>query len=375
MIRTLDRYLLTTFIVTYLMSLGVLISLYVTLDLFVNFDEFTEEGWQAGKALYGVFDYYFFNLPLYFSQISGVVTLFAACGTLVRLQRQNEITAILASGTSLYRIAAPIVLAALITNFLVVVDHEFILPKVAAKLSRQRDDVDGSRVYDVWCVRDGQDRLLSAMRFSPKEKAIRNLIVLELSKHTMTRGRLSSVLTADKAYWDGDRQGWRLERGVRIRRASEDVGGLSTDSSILREMVEFYPSQLTPDELLLRQTVQWIRFLSVAQLTDIERRGDADPAVIAQLKHARFTMPINNMILLLIGITFFLNRLPEGILSQGAKALGTCAIVFLIAFMGQQFVGSVQMVGATPFLQALPAWLPIFLFGPLAVVMMDNIKT
>jgi lipopolysaccharide export LptBFGC system permease protein LptF len=357
------------------MSLGVLISLYVALDLFVNFDEFTEEGWQGGKALYSVFDYYFFNLPLYFSQISGVITLFAACGTLVRLQRQNEITAILASGTSLYRVAAPIVLAALVTNFLVVLDHEFVLPKVAAKLSRQRDDVDGSRVYDVWCLRDGPDRLVSAMRFSPREKAIRNLIVLELSKQRMTRGRLSSVLTADKAYWDGERQGWRLERGARTRRASEGVGGLSTDSSIVREMVEFFPSQLTPDELLLRQTVQWIRFLSVAQLTDLERHGEVEPAAIAQLKHARFTMPINNMVLLLIGITFFLNRLPEGILTQGAKALGTCAVVFLIAFMGQQLVGSVHAVGATPFLQALPAWLPIFLFGPLAVVMMDNVKT
>ena len=375
MIRTLDRYLLSTFFVTYVTSLGVLTSLYVALDLFVNFDEFTEEGWQGGKALYGVFDYYLFNLPLYFSQISGVITLFAACGTLVRLQRQNEITAILASGTSLYRIAAPIVLAAVITNFLVVADHEFILPRVAAKLSRQRDDVDGSRVYDVWCIRDGQDRLLSAMRFSPKEKAIRNLIVLELSKRATTRGRLSSVLEADKAYWDAERSGWRLERGKRTRHASEDLGGLSAGSDIVREMVEFYPSQLTPDELLLRQTAQWIRFLSVTQLTDLERHGEADPAIIAQLKHARFTMPINNMILLLIGITFFLSRLPEGILTQGAKALGMCAIVFLVAFMGQQFVGSVQAVGATPFLQALPAWLPIFLFGPLAVVMLDNVKT
>jgi lipopolysaccharide export system permease protein len=375
MIRTLDRYLLGTFFATYLMSLGVLISLYVALDLFVNFDEFTEQGWQSGKVLWSVFDYYFFNLPLYFSQISGVITLFAACGTLVRLQRQNEITAILASGTSLYRVAAPIVVAALLTNFLVVVDYEVVLPKVAAKLSRERDDVDGSRVYDVWCIRDGKDRLLSAMRFSPKEEAIRNLIVMELSKNPATRGRLSSVLTADKAYWQSEEHGWQLERGVRIRRASDVAGGLSADSSIQREIVDFYASQLTPDELLLRQTAQWIRFLSVSQLSELERHGEVDPEATAQIKHSRFTMPINNMILLLIGITFFLSRLPEGILHQGAKALGTCAVVFLIAFVGQQFVGSVEAVGTTPFWQALPAWLPIFLFGPLAVVMLDKIKT
>ena len=51
---------------------------------------------RATCSTRSIADYYFFNLPLYFSQISGVVTLFAACGTLVRLHRQNEVTAILA---------------------------------------------------------------------------------------------------------------------------------------------------------------------------------------------------------------------------------------------------------------------------------------
>jgi len=39
--KTLDRYLLQSFLVNYFLSLFVLISLYVVLDLFVNLDEFT----------------------------------------------------------------------------------------------------------------------------------------------------------------------------------------------------------------------------------------------------------------------------------------------------------------------------------------------
>jgi lipopolysaccharide export system permease protein len=107
MIRTLDRYLLRSFFSNYVLSLLVLISLYVVLDLFVNLDEFTQGGKSIAEIVTNIGDYYLYNLPLYFAQISGVITLFAACGTFARLQRQNEITAVLASGTSLHRLATP----------------------------------------------------------------------------------------------------------------------------------------------------------------------------------------------------------------------------------------------------------------------------
>ncbi len=370
--RILDRYVLTTFIVNYLLSLFVLVSLYVALDLFVNFDEFTEEGKPAGEVIASIADYYFFNLPLYFSQICGVITLFASCGTLVRLHRQNEITAILASGTSLYRLAAPIVIAGLVMNMLIVFDHEVVLPGVAPKLVRHRDDVAGARVYEVWCVKDGPHRLLSALQFSPKLGKIRGLIVMELSTRPEDYGRMRHLVTADQAEWDGGRGGWALLRGSRIEVEQESAAGFGSDRSMVPDAVDFYASELTPGELLLRQTTQWLRFLSVRQLSRLERRSDVDRATIAQIKHARFTAPINNMILLLIGISFFLNRLPGSILTQGGKALATCSVVFMVAFFVQQMLGTSGLIPGMP---ALPAWLPIFVFGPAAVVMLDTIKT
>ena len=368
MIRTLDRYLLRTFIVNYVLSLFVLISLYVVLDLFVNFDEFTEGGKPVGTVIYNIYDYYRYNMPLYFSQLSGVITLFAACGTLARLQRQNEITAVLASGTSLYRLVAPIILAGLVMNGLLVLDHELLLPRVAAKLARARDDVEGARIYDVWCVKEGDSRLVSALQFSPAKKKIRNLIVMELSTDPQTRGQMQDVVVADWAYWDARRHGWILDRGVRISEASS--GGVwARGGSLTGTRVDFYPSELSPEDLLLRKTAQWLRFLSVGQLDRLEKRGDADPGQVAHVKHGRFTLPINNIILLLLGISFFMNRLPGSVLTQGAKALTACSVAFLVTFVGQQLVGS---AGFSP---ALPAWLPIFVFGPLVVVLLDNVKT
>jgi lipopolysaccharide export system permease protein len=367
--KTLDRYLLTNFLVNYFLSLFVLISLYVVLDLFVNLDEFTKGGKGVLVIAYDIANYYFYNLPLYFSQLSGVITAFAACATLARMQRQNEITAVLSSGTSMYRLAAPIVVAGLVMNALLLVDQEVVLPSVAPKLARQRDDVEGARVYAVWFVRDGDKRLVSAQQFSPKQQTIRNLIVLELTTDPASPRRLAHVVTADKAYWDPDRKGWKLARGIRLSASEGPNASLFDQHEMKPEGLDFYPCSLTPEELQLRQSSQWIGFLSTRQLNLLAKRGDVKGNQIAQVKHTRFTMPISNMILMLLGMVFFMHRLPESILTQGAKALGVCAVAFLVTFMGQQMVG---MLGVNP---ALPAWLPIFLFGPLAVLLLDNVKT
>ncbi len=369
--KTLDRYLLHSFLVNYFLSLFVLISLYVVLDLFVNLDEFTKHGKGVFGILYDAADYYFYNLPLYFAQLSGVITAFAACGTLARLQKQNEITAILASGTSLFRLATPIIAAGLIMNTLVIIDYEMVLPKVAPKIARSRDDVEGNRVYELWFVRDGDRRLINGLQFSPRLEAISDLIVMELSDDAEQGGRLKEVLRADRAQWDPDRKGWALtpREGRRFTLVEDPGGGLFGRHYLDMERSDFFACNLTPEELQLRQTRQWMAFLSTRQLNLLAQRGDINPQRIAQIKHGRFTLPISNMILLLLGMSFFMQRLPGSVLTQGAKALGVCGVAFLVTFVGQQLMST---VGVDPM---IPAWLPIFIFAPLAVLLLDNVKT
>lgn len=365
--RTLDRYLLRSFFFNYLISLFTMISLYVVLDLFVNLDEFTEGDKPVWKVAYQIADYYFFNVPMYFSQLSGVITLFAACFTLARLQRANEMTAVLASGTSLYRLAAPIVVAGFFMNVLLVANYELILPRVAPKLARSRDDVEGTRVYDLWFVKDGNRRLISAQRFRPSEGRIRGLYIVELSD----QGRLAGVAMADKASWDPVARGWKLENGRHYDLSGEEI--LEVTPTRLPD--DFYPSDLSPEDLVLRKMAAWTQFLSTSQLSDLVERGDTRVEVISHIKHTRFTMPINNMVLLLLGIPFFLNRLPNSVLTQGAKAVAVCGVSFLIAFVGRHLVGSADLTIPGMDLRPLPTWVPIFLFGPLAVWLLDSVKT
>ena len=105
----IDRYILRALLSHYLIALGVMISLYVALDMFINMDEFTEHGEPFFSVLASIVHYYWPNVFLFFSQLSGIITLFACLAVIARLRRMNELTAVLSSGVSLFRVARPIV--------------------------------------------------------------------------------------------------------------------------------------------------------------------------------------------------------------------------------------------------------------------------
>ena len=163
----LDRYILRRLAINYVLALAIMMSLYIVLDLFFNMDEFTEGDQGVAGVTADVVGYYATNLFLYFAQLSGVITLVACAATLARMRRANELTAMLASGVSLYRVAAPVLGFGLATTALWVLDTEVAIPGVAAKLARSHDDARGEKTYGVWFLRDRDGALLPAQQFLP----------------------------------------------------------------------------------------------------------------------------------------------------------------------------------------------------------------
>src|SRR5208283_379441 len=114
-------------------------------------------------------DYYLYQIPLIFQQVSGIIPLLAAGFTMVRMTRHHELTAMMASGVSLYRVAAPIILASMAFSLLQVVDQEFIIsqPQVIEKLLRRHDEVNvaASKNAQLWFVKDVDGSWLSALQY------------------------------------------------------------------------------------------------------------------------------------------------------------------------------------------------------------------
>ncbi|MCZ6697405.1 MAG: LptF/LptG family permease [Planctomycetota bacterium] len=362
--KILDRYILRAFFTNYFIAMFVLIGMYVVLDLFVNLDEFTETPDEpTSRTIAKIINFYGYNMFLYFSQLSGTLILAAACFTLGRALRTNEFTAVLASGTSLYRIAAPICLAALVMNGVWFINQEVVLPSIADKLARRHDDIEGRRTFGVWFRPDRDNTLLSASMFSPRSQEMRGVIAIKRDD----RMRMIEVMRADRAVWDEDRQLWILFKGESMRLEADDdreaLAGLG------RTPVATYPSDLSPKELALQQASQWTNFISLRHLTRLQKRFPHSTEFV-KVKHARLTTMITNMIMLLLGIPFFLNRERAPVLVAGGKCLLVCGACFVTSFLCL----SVELVGVD-INPALPAWIPIFVFGPIAMILLGEIKT
>lgn len=367
MIGTLDRYILKRFVKNYAISMFVLVSLYVVLDLFVNLDEFTEQGRSSMEVLANICDYYGYNLFWYFAQLSGAITLFAGAVTLAQMQRANEVTAVLSSGVSLFRVAAPVVIAGLFVTGLWGIDQEIVLPKIAAELARRPDDVEGQQVYGVWFLPDRNNALVSGVQFQPKQKDLYRMIIFRRDEHHLVR----DVISADRGIWMPEERAWRLERGIQFRATGAGQAWDEGDA-LDRRIVDRYPlegeSDLSPEVIQLRQASYWQQFLSLRQLVELEKKGMVSAAQIAPIRHGRVTQPVGSMVLLLLGIPFFLNRQPISVLKSAAKCLLTCGACFILTFITQNIVQLDQF-------PALPAWLPLMIFGPVAVICLDRVQT
>jgi lipopolysaccharide export system permease protein len=369
MIGILDRYILRSLLVNYVVALSVMLSLYVVLDLFVNMDEFTEHGYSSGTVLVNIVDYYWPNLFLYFSQLSGLITTFACLAAVARMRKLNEMTAMLASGVSLYRLARPVLIFGVLTTVLLVVNTEYLIPSVAHKLARGHDDVSGERAYEVLFLRDRGGKLLSAGRFDPRVRDLRRLIV-------MTRddtGAIVQTLEADRAEWEPPSVTqpsgrWRLERGRMIARVQRSDGSpLGPGEDKIISYPAFYDSDLSPHVIQMRQAQEWIRFLSLARLRELAQESPRDHAAITRTRHSRVAAPIVSVILLLLALPFFLNRAPTNVLNDAGRAMMVCGMCYLANFLAQ----SIRSEGQS----ALLAWIPIFIFGTVAMVLMDRVKT
>ncbi len=367
-IKTVDRYILRGFTYSYVVSVVIMISLYIVLDLFANIDDFTQGDKNTLQIIREIASYYTYHSFMYFAQVAGMITLVAASFTLARMQRTNELTAILAGGISLYRVALPIIAAGVGFNLLWVVDQEVIIPRIADKLVLGHNEASGKRSFSLWFLKDlreGKNTLLSAMVYNPGEKKMEQMIAMERDD----QGQIIAKVSADEANWDEAKGCWVLTRGIRYAR-SFNQAEFVISARMGRQPLEYYYSEWKPEDLLLRQTTNWTWFLSVRQLTQLLKKPHLVPNMgeVVSARHIRLTQPILNMLFLLLGLPFFLNREPHNVLVSVGMCLLVAVSCFILSFIS-------QALAASSMYPALAAWLPIMVFGPLSAILMENVKT
>src|SRR5262249_43806119 len=92
--------------------------------------------------------YYGYRLPKFFDQLCEPIVLLSAMFTVALMQRSNELLPLLSAGVSTRRVVLPVLVCAWVMLSLAVANGELLIPRIAAKLSLERDDPDGGK--EVW---------------------------------------------------------------------------------------------------------------------------------------------------------------------------------------------------------------------------------
>jgi lipopolysaccharide export LptBFGC system permease protein LptF len=365
--KILDRYIAKSFLVGYAIAFCVLIGLRIIIDLFVNLDEFAEHAdLGAAAVLRNVLVFYGLNITLYFRDIAGVITVVAAAFSLGKMVRANELVAIMASGMSLKRVVVPILLLSLISTGLLVIDQEFLIPAVADKLVRSPDYVPGRESYDVWFITDDNGSLICSQSFDVKTSAFLKPTII-LRRRTSKPGiwEVTGKISADRAVYNDRTRKWDLINGQFI-----DAYSLQGPQPV----ASYDTGDLSPKDISVRRSSTYKTLLSSRQLAVLTAQA-AKIKDIAQLysqKHFRITDPIINLAMLMVSLPVLVCRDPKAIKSAVLISFALTGLCFVTAFVCKMFATEVIFDRVMP---EMWAWLPVFVFVPLAFIELDSMKT
>jgi len=364
--KILDKYVAKNFLIGYCIAFCVLIGLRIIIDLFVNLDEFTEHADLGTMAVIkNILIYYGLNLTLYFRDFAGMITVVAAAFSLGKMVRQNELVAIMASGVSLKRVIAPIVFLALLLISLLVIDQEFLIPPLSDKLVRNQDDIPGQESYNVWFITDAGGSLICSKKFDVQTSTLHKpTIILRSNKDKSLVWEVTGRISADQAVYNSKTGQWDLLNG-QITEKGSNRGA---------QPVASYTSDITPKDIPVRLKSENKTLLSSRQLALLaaQRTKIKDMAQLYSQKHFRITEPIINLVMLMVSLPILVCRDPKSVKPAVLVSFAITSSCLITNFVCKMLASEIVFDKVMP---ELWAWLPVFIFLPIAFIELDSMKT
>jgi lipopolysaccharide export system permease protein len=291
-VRIHDRYVLGDFWRNLAIGLLAFTVIYVTVDVTEDINTYIDNHAHFSDIVL----YYAFKIPWILALIMPVSVLLASVFSLGKLSKQNELTAFISSGTSLVRVASPIVVSALFISLVVMAFGEFVVPDANRASDRiKRVKIEGVKDEDTTRYRSNVhyqgegERTYYAETYDVVLKALMNVILYEYRE-----GNLDRRIDAKKAFWDGSE--WVFVDGA-VRRFTKDGETIATFAKLpMKELPErpedFSKEEIAPEDMNFRQLDAYIDKLA--------RSGGPVDKYRVDL-YFKFSFPFTSLIFALIG--------------------------------------------------------------------------
>ena len=350
--QIVDTYILRNF----LFYLALVLASFVSMTEVFNFFELMGD-MLRNSNLVTMLTYLFFLIPQLVYRLLPISVLMAVLVTLGVLSKQNEVTAFKACGVSLYRLAAPVLIASTLCGGALFGFNYSYVPAANRRQDALRDQIKG-RVTQTYLnpnrkwIMGSDSRIYYYKYFDPTSKVMVDVSIFELDPTTF---RLKRQIQAQRAEWRPALRAWLFEAGW-----SSDFQG--TRRVVPRhefQTITFPELNETPDYFLKEaEKEQQMNFLELQKyIADLQQSGLVDTRKLQVQYHLKFANPLFALIMAMIAVPF-------GFLvgNRGAMAGIGASIVIAIAYLGiQPLFEKIGDVGLLP--PAMAAWSPDVLFS------------
>jgi lipopolysaccharide export system permease protein len=306
--RILRAYVRYEFLKFFSLILVSFVGLYLIVEFFERVDDFVEHH-ATGVA---VVQYFAYKLPLMVFQIVPFAVLLATILTFSILSKNNEITAMKASGVSLIGIASPIMVAALLVSGVTFVANEFLIPytnykhRYTFEVTIRKRGLHGLiRSKNIWY--QGSDNIIWNIHHLDKATGQLNGITLY---RLNSSNRLFQRIDADSARWA---EGLWYFRNVFIRDFHAD-GSFRT---------EYFPKKQFPfaekqaNFAGMQKATQEMNYGEIRRLVQEIRASGYNDTHYAVDMNAKLATSLTAFIMALFGVPFSLRTGRRGGLFLG----------------------------------------------------------
>jgi LPS export ABC transporter permease LptG/LPS export ABC transporter permease LptF len=348
----LDDYVLRGFAFYLALIAGAFISLLLIFTLFELLSDILRN--QVSPLIVGE---YLLNVTPYFLYypIAPLSILLAVLVTFGLLQRTNEITAIKATGISLYRIVIPVLIVASILAGVLFLSDQFYLPYTNKRQDALRNRIKGKpaqtylRPDRKWIFGQHSD-IYYYQFFDPDRDVFGGVSVFQFDPHTF---QITHRITADRAHWSSAMGRWVYEQGW-----ERSLNG-SAIENYRKFDVATYPELAEPPAYFKKEIKQSSE-MSYEELRryihDLEQSGFDVVRLRVQLQK-KIAYPLITLVMATLAIPFALSTGKRSALTGVATAIGIGLVYWTINGLFEAMGNLSQLP------PAVAAWSPDLVFG------------
>ena len=359
----LDDYVLRGFALYLAMIVAAFLMLLLVFTLFELLSDIMRNQISpltVGEYLLNVVPYFLYNT-------TPLSILLAVLITFGLLQRSNEITAIKATGISLYRIVVPVLIASMLVAGVLFLSDQLYLPYTNKRQDALRNQIKGKpaqtylRPERQWMFGQHSD-IYYYQFFDPDRDVFGGISVFQFDPSTF---QITHRITADRARWSDKMGRWVYEQGW-----ERSLSG-SAIESYRKFDAATYP-ELTEAPAYFKKEIKQSSEMNYEELRryiyDLEQSGFDVVRLRVQLQK-KIAYPLITLVMAVLAIPFALSAGKRSALAGIATAIGIGVVYWTISGLFEAMGNLSQLP------PAVAAWSPDLVFGLIGGYLILRIPT